>query len=45
MTCPGESRRWKGKKEQERRSVMGGGLARKMGYLGVSVMDSRVRTV
>ena len=37
VTCPGESRRWKGKKEQERRSVMGGGLARKMRNPGFSL--------
>ena len=30
------------RKEEERRSVMGGGLARKMGYLGVLAVDSRV---
>lgn len=46
VTCPGERRRGKGRKENEerrRRSVMGGGLARKMGYPGVLAMDSRVR--
>ena len=44
VTCPGERRRGKGMKEEERRrSVMGGGLARKMGYPGVLAMDSRVR--
>jgi len=46
VTCPGERRRGKGRKEEEekRRSVMmGSGLARKMGYPGVLAMDSRVR--
>ena len=30
-------------RRRRRRSVMGGGLARQMGYLGVLAMDSRVR--
>ena len=43
MTCPGERRWGKGRKEERGRRVMGGGLARKMGYPGVLAMDSRVR--
>ena len=42
VTCPGERRGGKGR-EKERRSVVSGGLARKMGYPGVLAMDSQAR--
>ena len=32
-----------GRKEEESRSMRGGGLAREIGYPGVLAMDSRVR--
>ena len=35
----------RGRKEERGRRVMGGGLARKMGYLGVLAMDSPVQFV
>ena len=42
VTCPGERRRGTGRKEEERRRVMGGAMARKMGYPGVLDIGSRV---
>ena len=43
VTCPGERRRGTGRKEEERRRVMRGAMARKMGYLGVLAIGNRVR--
>ena len=43
VTCPGERRRGTGRKEEERRRVMGGTLARKMGYPGDLAVGSRVQ--